>query len=69
VPRSKYECALLPALPDNPQEQGVSVQRLTPHDRPWYWQKKEARDRFNNETEYFHDSSFLDVTRKRMTGS
>lgn len=46
-----------------------AVQRLTPHERAWYWQKKEARDRFNNETEYFHDNSFLDVTRKSGTGS
>jgi hypothetical protein len=44
------------------------VQRLEPHDRPWYWQKKEARDRYNNEKQYYHDGTFVDVTRQRKAG-
>jgi ectoine hydroxylase-related dioxygenase (phytanoyl-CoA dioxygenase family) len=46
-----------------------AVQRLTPHDRPWYWQKKEARDRFNNQKEYYTNTGFLDATRQRKAGS
>jgi hypothetical protein len=42
------------------------VRRLVPHDRPWYWRKKEARDKFNNEKEYYHDGAFVDVTRKKQ---
>ena len=43
------------------------IQRQFPYDRPWYWQKKEARDRYHNEKEYYHDKSFADVTRQRKT--
>ena len=42
------------------------VQRLTPHERPWYWEKKKARDSFNNESQYYHDGSFPDATRPRQ---
>ena len=42
------------------------ISRSVPHDRPWYWRKKEARDSFNGEKEYFHDGTFADVTRKRQ---
>jgi hypothetical protein len=60
-----------PNLTDKPRRAYVNVwnnkpiERLIPHDRPWYWQKKEARDRHNNEKQYYHDETFADVTRRR----
>lgn len=60
-----------PNLTDRPRRAYVNVwnskvvQRLVPHERPWYWEKKKARDSFNNESQYFHDDSFPDATRSR----
>ena len=58
-----------PNLTSNPRRAYVNVwnsdtvQRAVPHERPWYWQKKEARDRHNGEAVFYHDASFADVTR------
>jgi hypothetical protein len=58
-----------PNLTDRPRRAYVNVwnskvaQRQVPHERPWYWEKKKARDNFNNESQYYHDGSFPDVTR------
>jgi hypothetical protein len=63
-----------PNLTDKPRRAYVNVwnnkpiERLIPHDRPWYWQKKEARDRHNDEKTYYHDETFADVTRRRQAG-
>ena len=61
-----------PNLTDQPRRAYANVwnsepvRRLVPYDRPWYWRKKEARDNFNNEKDYYHDDSFADATRQRQ---